>query len=182
MKLVFKIVLVFLSISFKHCIEQPYYYPPAYYNGNPGSGMYIPPTTYSSPSGTETVHGTVYPNYPVPYGTGYYYSDNAPTFTVRADRKNVIAWEKEEFIHKFDEVFKEIKTLKQELFGNSDTDMTKYRNKKPYYDANWIARAKKISKILELEELLKFYEKNSSEANRQSTKRTESSSNLRKNQ
>jgi len=48
--------------------------------------------------------------------------------------------------------------LKTELFGNPNVDMKFYReNRKAYFDGQWLQRAQKISKVLELEELVSFY-------------------------
>ena len=62
------------------------------------------------------------------------------------------------FNFKFKDVISELKNLKTDLFGNPEADMKIYRkNKIPYYDSRWIQRAHKIVKVLELEELLQFY-------------------------
>ena len=113
----------------------------------------------NSPGLTHHFQGTVYPNQPVPYGTGYYY-DPGVTFNVKANRK-VESFNKNDQKLKFQLVVKEMKDLKIDLFGNADYNMEAYKkNKDGIYDSNWLKRARKIAKILELEELLDYYENN----------------------
>jgi hypothetical protein len=61
---------------------------------------------------------------------------------------------------KFQDVINEIKTIKIELFGNSEENMDFYKRNKNAYDPKLIYRLTKIAKILELEELLDFYNSN----------------------
>lgn len=158
----------FLDIS-KHDIQystSPYPINPVIYTLpiNSYYTYYTPSAQTSQSSSSVNIQGTVYPNHPVPYGTGYYY-DPGVTFSVKADRKTGINNEAQQSYNinkmKFDNVVKEMKDLKSELFGNSDADMQIYRkNRDGIYDSQWLMRAKKIAKILELEELLDYYEKN----------------------
>jgi len=46
--------------------------------------------------------------------------------------------------------------MKMELFGNAEADMSIYKKN----DKEWLDKAHKIAKVLELEELLEFYQKN----------------------
>ena len=150
---------------------------------------YTPSAQTSQSSSSVNIQGTVYPDHPVPYGTGYYYNPGV-TFTVKADRKAGINNEAQQSYNinkmKFDNVVKEMKDLKTELFGNPDSDMQIYRkNRDGIYDSQWLMRAKKIAKILELEELLDYYEKNHNNVSSKQTKLDEntlsiSSKNLRK--
>jgi hypothetical protein len=59
--------------------------------------------------------------------------------------------------NKFQDVINEIKTLKIEIFGNPEESMDFYKRNRNSYDARALQRAQKIAKILELEELLDFY-------------------------
>jgi hypothetical protein len=61
---------------------------------------------------------------------------------------------------KFQDVINEIKTIKIDLFGNPEENMDFYKRNKNAYDPKLIERLTKIAKILELEELLDFYNSN----------------------
>ena len=110
-----------------------------------------------------------YPTYPVQHGyyyspgTTFYYGKNEKISTVAENKDKIPQANKNISARKsnFEDVIGEVKSLKSELFGNGEADMSFYKkNKNAYYDAQWLQRAQKISKILELEELLEFYEKN----------------------
>jgi len=101
---------------------------------------------------------------PIPYGTGYYSSPGSTwSYSWRKDGKKgnpseVTGKREESPKSPFVDVTKEIKDLKTELFGNPNVDMKFYReNRKAYFDGQWLQRAQKISKVLELEELVSFY-------------------------
>lgn len=61
---------------------------------------------------------------------------------------------------RFQDVINEIKTLKVDLFGNSQESMDFYKRNRNAYDSKMLQRSIKIAKILELEELLEFYNNN----------------------
>jgi hypothetical protein len=61
---------------------------------------------------------------------------------------------------KFQDVINEIKSIKIELFGNPEENMDFYKRNKNAYDPKLIERLTKIAKIIELEELLDFYNSN----------------------
>jgi len=156
------------------------YYAPSYYY--PGFVQVATPHT----SNAYTASGNIYPSHPVPYGYGYYYSANAPSYSIYyrngPDLENPSSpLNNQDMFNKnsmsstlpikedYSNLYGDIKKMKLELFGNSEEDMALYRsNKKGNFDKAWLDRAHKIDKILELEELLDFYQKshNSSQANK----------------
>jgi len=153
------------------------YYPSSYYS----------PGYYSRPYYSNyAVSGSVYPSHPVPYGSGYYYSANAPSYSIgfRKDQNlakgtllgnnsnlktPIINTPKNERINNpivlpknqdFSDISRDIKNMKLELFGNAEADMSFYKkNRNAYFDKAWLEKAHKIAKILELEELVEFYQK-----------------------
>jgi hypothetical protein len=60
---------------------------------------------------------------------------------------------------RFQDVIDDVKVLKIELFGNSDESMDFFKRNRNAYDAKVLQRSMKIAKILELEELLDYYQK-----------------------
>jgi hypothetical protein len=60
----------------------------------------------------------------------------------------------------FQDIINEIRTLKIGLFGDPDENMDFYKRNKNAYDPKIIEKMTKIGKILELEELLEFYNNN----------------------
>jgi hypothetical protein len=65
-------------------------------------------------------------------------------------------------VSKFQDVINEIRTIKIDLFGNPEESMDFYKRNKNAYDPKLIQRLTKIGKVLELEELLEFYNSNNS--------------------
>jgi hypothetical protein len=61
---------------------------------------------------------------------------------------------------RFQDVINEVKSLKIELFGNETESMDFYKRNRNAYDPVILQRQQKIAKILELEELLEFYNSN----------------------
>ena len=59
---------------------------------------------------------------------------------------------------KFQDVINDIRAIKIELFGNPEENMDFFKRNKNVYDSKLLQRSMKIAKILELEELLQFYE------------------------
>lgn len=61
---------------------------------------------------------------------------------------------------KFQDVLSELRSIKIELFGNPEENMDFYKRNRNIYDGKILQRSMKISKVLELEELLDFYNTN----------------------
>lgn len=61
----------------------------------------------------------------------------------------------------FQDIINEIRTLKINLFGDPEENMDFYKRNKKAYDPKIIQKMTKIGKVLELEELLEYYNKNS---------------------
>jgi len=155
-------------------VDNPY----SYTTSTPFSQLVTPYTYQAYPSYYQT-NGISISNTPVPYGTGYYYSpgntwyyygrkepasvqSNQIPLNNDTKKENSLSFRK----NGFQDVINDIKSLKNEIFGNPDADMAFYKkNKNAYYDSQWLVRAQKISKILELEELLEFYNKNNNNDN-----------------
>jgi hypothetical protein len=62
---------------------------------------------------------------------------------------------------KFNDVINDIRAKKIELFGNPEENMDFYKRNKNVFDTRVLERSFKIAKILELEELLQFYDSSS---------------------
>jgi hypothetical protein len=60
---------------------------------------------------------------------------------------------------RFQDVIKDIKSLKIDIFGNAEESMDFYKRNRNAYDPKLLERSMKIAKILELEELLEFYQR-----------------------
>ena len=186
-KLFILILIIKTSISFKSFNKNQnlissipakrdyiYYTPTSANIIDPGYSTYVSPITqYSSPYTYSPYYSTpvIYPNTQVPYGYGYSFSPGSSWYygrkesssaqSIESQSKNLEKKRVADGLNKFQDVIGEIKGLKLELFGKEDADMKFYRaNKNTYFDNELLKRAEKISKVLELEELLDFYSKN----------------------
>ena len=149
-----------------YTLSDPIYYAasPVYYTYNPTSyyytfdpyssyyyGSYAYPTTFD------------YTSYP------YYWRKSAEAKEEDdANKKKEKENNSTEF--KVENAEKEVKALRKEVFGDENFNTAEIRKQNKVYDLKWIVSQLRISRVLEIEDLLKLFENNSKKKEGSNTK------------
>lgn len=165
MKLIIALILVVSVFSLRVVKEKKEnekgiaytYSTPVYYASTPVYYTYTPSSYYYSfdPYSSYYFGSYVYPT-TFSYASYPYYWRKTGQEGENAQKPE--AGKKPEF--KPEEAEKEIKYLKKEIFGDENYNTDEVRKSKKIYDAKWLISQLKLTRILEIEDLMKLYEEN----------------------
>lgn len=173
MKLAICAILLVHTLSFKMKAQKGFYYSysdPVYYQSG-ATANYVPQTSYGlyDPYATS-FYNSAYTQYPtVPYGMQNSYGYNSPFGFRRAGQP----------VPNKEEIKNEISQLKKEVWGKDNYSTEDIRKDNKAYDAKWLITQLKITRVLELEDLLN--EKGPSQQNQEEKPKEDKESQQRKN-